>query len=307
MGKSDSYDYNVTGLNIITEAMELIGALSAGGTINANDSASCLRTLEMMVKNYQAQGIGLWKNVEAALFLEYGEELYSVGSTGDNVTSSWVKTEIATAADAADLTITVDDDTGISDTDVIGIELDDGTLQWTTVNGVPAANVVTLTDALTDSSAVGNHVYAYSAKLVRPVDIANVRIHNADDTERTIRIKSRQEYMNLPNKEDTGTTNLVYYDPQLDNGYLYIWPACGDVKEYLKFTARIPIMDFDSTANDADFGQEWFLPLAWNLAVLIAPKFGREMSTKFETKAGWLLQSTSDFDREENSIFLQVG
>jgi hypothetical protein len=32
--------------------------------------------------------------------------------------------------------------------------------------------------------------------------------------------------------------------------------------------------DFDAATDDADFPQQWLMPLAWNLAVAIAPKYG---------------------------------
>lgn len=308
MATSGSYDYNPTALQIITEALELIGEYQAGETLTAEDTASCLASLNMMSKAWQAEGIGLWTKRDAALLLGYGEYAYDIGPTGDNATlvSDLVKTEIATAASSADLTITVDDDDGVSDGDYIGVELDDGTLQWTTVNGAPAANVITLTAALTDDVAVDNHVYAYTTKLQRPLEIADVRLRNASDYERDLGIKSRQQYMSLPNKADTGAANIVYYDPQRTNGKLYVWPACNDVKEYIKFTAKIPLEDFDATTNDPDFPQEWLLALAWNLAILVAPKFGVEVSTKFELKALGFKQAVSDFDREDASIFINV-
>jgi predicted lipoprotein with Yx(FWY)xxD motif len=307
MALSGSYDYSRNALQIITEAMELIQALPAGQTMASEDSSTCLATLNMMIKAWQAEGISLWTKKDAALFLEYGEELYSIGPSGDNSTTSWVKTEIATAGSTTDLTITVDSDDGVTNGDYIGIELDDGTLQWTTVNGVPAANVITITAALTDDVAVDNHVYTYTTKIQRPIEIADVRIRNSDGYERPLPLKSRQEYMALSNKEEAGAANLVYYDAQLTNGKLYVWQACNNVQEYLKFTAKVPVQDFDALTNDPDFPQEWLLALSWNLACFIAPKFGKELSNKFELRAEMFKQAVSGFDREDTSVFFGVS
>lgn len=309
MTTSGSYDYGRTATQVYTEALELIGSYQAGETISAADSDTCMASLNMMIKAWQAEGIGLWTKRDAALILEENEYLYSIGPSGDYATlvSDLVKTELSVAGTAADLTITVDDDTGITNGDHIGIELDDGTVQWTTVNGVPAAEVVAITAALTGAAAIDNHVYAFASYLQRPLEIADVRIHANDDTERPLRIKSRQEYMAIPNKTSTGTANLVYYDAQRTNGKLYVWPACGDVKEYLKFTARIPVEDFDAITNDPDFPQEWLLALSWNLATIIAPKFGKELSTKFEMRALGYKQNVSDFDREDTSVFIRIS
>jgi hypothetical protein len=43
--------------------------------------------------------------------------------------------------------------TGVATTYNIGVQLDDGTFQWTTVNGAPSGFTVTLTAVLTDSAA----------------------------------------------------------------------------------------------------------------------------------------------------------
>ena len=152
MSTSNSHDYNLTGTLIIREALELIGAVGAGDVVSAEDQSTCLRSLNMMVKAWQNEGIGLWKTVEASLFPSYQGYSYSIGPTGDHCSTGGYKTEIATAAASGANTITVDTDENMTDGDYIGIELDDGTLQWTTINGAPAADVVTLTAALTNDS-----------------------------------------------------------------------------------------------------------------------------------------------------------
>jgi len=306
MATSGVSTYNVTGTQIITEAAELAGVIAPGQTLSANDTTSVLRTLEMMIKAWQGEGIGVWKNTETALFQSYGGYEYSIGPSGNNSTKTWVKTEIATAADSGDLTITVDSDTDMTTGDYIGIELDDGTLQWTTINGVPAADVVTITAALTDDVAVDNHVYTYTTKTPRPIEIVEARLVRPDGTDTPINIISRQSYMNLASKTSTGAANQIYYDPKLTNGKLYVWPACADVQYYLKFTARVPIEDMDVVGNNPDFGQEWLLPIAWGLAVLVAPKFGEALSKDFVMNAIIMKANASASDRDMGSIYFGV-
>jgi len=307
---SGSYDFGLTAENIITEALELLGIYVTGGTVIDEHKASCLRTLEMLVKAWSAEGVGLWTLKEAALFLEYGEHEYEIGPSGDHCTDSWVKTEVATAASSGASTVTVDSDTGVSDGDYIGIELDDETLQWTTVNGTPAADVITLTDALTDDVAVDNHVYTYTTKLQKPLRIteARIRIESEDDndncTETVLNIRHRNQYLAIADKEATGTADLSYYDPRLTSGKLYIYPACDDVQNFLKFTAKIPIQDFDDVLNSPDLPQEWLLALAWNLAILISPKFGKTVTPDFEAKALVFKRNVALFDRERTPLGL---
>jgi hypothetical protein len=306
MTTSSSYDYNQTALQIITEALQFINEYDAGRTISSSDVATCLTTLNGRIKMLQAKGIGLWKTREAALFPQEDEYSYDIGPSGDNCSTVWYKTELSAAGVATDATITVDSDDNITDGDYIGIELDDGTVQWTTVNGTPAANVVTLTAALTGAAAIDNHVYNYTSKVQRPLEITEARLRNADGKDRPLSIKSRDEYMLLSDKTSTGPANIVYYDPQMTNGKLYVQPACSDVQEYIVFSCRIPIEDFDSQSNDPDFPQEWLLPLANDLAVLIAPKYGRQLSPEFIATAREMLKDVSDFDREQASVFFSI-
>lgn len=67
-------------------------------------------------------------------------------------------TTLSVASAATDLTLDVVSDTGFSDGDFIGLLLDDGTQHQTTVNGAPAANVITITDAVPSAAAIGNYV-----------------------------------------------------------------------------------------------------------------------------------------------------
>uniref|UniRef100_A0A6M3ILB3 Putative structural protein n=1 Tax=viral metagenome TaxID=1070528 RepID=A0A6M3ILB3_9ZZZZ len=307
MATSGSTDYNVDRNDIIDEALEQIGRKAAEQTIPNAIYASCGRSLNMLIKAWGAEGIGLWKDREIAVFQAYEGYSIDIGPSGDHATESYVKTEIETAAASGDATIEVDSISGITNGDYIGIELDDKTLQWTTINGVPAGTTITLTAVLTDAAAVDNHVYTYTTKAVRPLGFSEARVHYGNgDTENSIEIIGRKEYMEISNKLSTGVANSVYYDPQLTDGVLKVWSACNDVKNWLMMTAQMPIEDFDAGTDDADFAQEWFLPLSLNLAVLIAPKFGVTVSKTLMLNALYYKNSVASFDNELTSTFFGV-
>jgi len=307
MTTSGSVNYNVTRNDIIDEALEQIGRKAAEQTIPAPIYSSCSRTLNMITKAWAAEGIGLWKNTEIAVFQAYEGYSINIGPTGNHATASYVKTEIATAATSGAATIEVDSISGISDGDYIGIELDDKSLQWTTVNGDPAGTTITLTAVTTDTAAVDNHVYTYTTKANRPFSISEARIHYGNgDTESTIDIIGRNEYMDISNKTSTGPANSVYFDAKLTNVVLKVWPACNDVKNWLMMTAQMPIEDFDAGTDDADFGQEWFLPLSLNLAILIAPKFGVSVSRELMANAIYYKNAVFGFDEETTSVSFGV-
>ena len=112
--------------------------------------------------------------------------------------------------------------------------------------------------------------------------------------------------MRLSDKDSIGSATQIYYNPLRTNGKMYVWPACADVQEYIRFTCRIPIEDFDAAANDPDFPQEWLQALSWNLAVMVAPKYGRVLDQIFLVQAALMKESVKGFDMEDTSIYLKA-
>src|SRR6185295_4401225 len=114
----------------------------------------------------------IWTTQEAILFPAVSRNLYYVGSTTtDRVAGPYVQTSLSADAASGASTITVDSVVGIATTYIIGVLLDDGTMQWTTVNGAPSGSTVTLTATLTGAASDGNSVFAYQSVLVRPLKV----------------------------------------------------------------------------------------------------------------------------------------
>ena len=252
---SGSYDFNPTSDQIITDAYKYIGAVAVGETPTDDEYTDGRFTLNTMLKGWQTRQIGLWLNQKCTLYLEYEGESYSLGATGDHFTTTAqaVKTELKVAGVATDLTIDVDSISGLASGDYIGIELDDNTIQWTTINGAPSGDTVTLTAALTGACAIDNHVYSYTSKAQRPLEIVEARSVSETGNEIPLTRISREEYMQLSDKTSTGVVTQFWYDPQLTNGKLYVWPTNDDPKTTIKMTIKKPISDFDASADTAEF------------------------------------------------------
>lgn len=302
MTTSGSTNYSLTGTEVITEALQLIGANGVGSSPSGDDLRSVLRTLNMMIKAWDSEGIGSWKTKEATLFLAYDTSKYSIGPSGDHAAVTSYKTEISTAASSGDSSISVDSDDNFTDEDAVGIELDDGTLQWTTVNGTPSGDSVDLDASLTDSSGLDKHVYNYTTKMPRPVEIIDVRLLKEDDTEMQLGIMSNLDYQALSSKDSLGSPTQVYYRPTLTDATLFVWPTPDDVAERIRITFRPPIEDFDLATDNPDMPQFFYQALAFNLALLIAPKFGKKLDGNFYAMAAGMKESARGYDIEDTSI-----
>lgn len=306
MTTSGSHDFAVTRNDIIHAALRLTGSKRRGITVEAEELSEASEALNMMVKAWQAQGYHLWKLREITVFLQDTSQSLSIGPAG-NAAESHVQTTTSVAAASAASTITVTSDTGISDGDIIGVELDSGALQWTTVNGAPASDVITLTDVLTGAVASGNWVYAYTTRSPRPLRILEARVRESGGNDIPIEIVSRQFYFDLPNKDSEGKVNQIYYDPQLVNGVLYLWPTTSTVRDRLYLTAYLPLEDFDSESDTPDFPQEWFEALKFGLASRIGMEKGLSMQRQsmLDVKAGNALMDALAFDDGEESVYIQ--
>ena len=305
MAISNSIDYIVTRDDIITEALEQLGVLAEDESPSSGQLTSCSRTLNMMVKAWQGEGANLFAQQQCYLLLEKDKHEYTLSSTGDNFTTSYTKTQLSVAGVATDSTITVDSDDDISDVDYIGIELDDGTMQWTTVNGAPAANVVTLTTALTGAAAIDNYVFNYTTKANRPMKVLAAQALSTNDAETSVSIINKSEYLNLSNKTTDGIVSQKSYDPQISSPTLRVYNEVDDVTDVLVLTCQRTLSDFDAAGDNPDFPQEWYLALAFNLAVLLAPKYGIDKND-FE-RIAMIAMGTKEiamgFDVDESLIF----
>ena len=246
MALSGSYDFAMTGDDLIQEAMERCGVQRLNVPVDANKLQSLRRTLNLKVKAGQAAGLQLHTYRDAFLFLEDGEDAYLLGPTGDNATESYVKTTLSTDEAISSTSIGLTSITGISSADKIGIELDDGTLHWDVVNGAPGAGVATLTTGLASAATAGNYVFAYTTKIQRPLKISDVFVRDVNNNDTPIELVSISDYRALSGKFSVGNPVQATYDPQLTNGRLLLWPTADDVTDVLCFTYKKPVDDFDT-------------------------------------------------------------
>ena len=312
MATSGSVDFTLKRNKIITKAMIKVGAIEAGETPEAEEFADVSDTLNAMIKEWDADGYHLWKKREGVLFLKRGKVRYELGpNSSDHATEetgTLVKTALSADAATSATTITVSSITGISDAYNIGIVLDDGTFHWTTVNGAPSGSSVTLTAGLPSAASSGNKVYAYQKDLNRPLRITDPVRRRDEIAEQDIPIIafSREEYFSTPNKLNQSLTTQVYYDPQIPLGFLYLWPAPVDINSTVRFTAALPVEDFDAAPNDPDFPQEWTNALIWGLADEISVDFGVPMDDRLWIKSGAAEKKgkLERWDNESESLYI---
>lgn len=308
MARSGSYNFAMDRNTIIKRAMQLANIINTNQAARGDDLSFAVDLFQSMIKLWQAEGIQLWNRRQATLFTAYQDEQYSISSTGDHCTNSYVNTTISSAEASGQTILSVTSSTGMNVSDNVGIQLDGGTRQWTTIASVDSATQITVGAALTGAAAAGNTVIAYTNKIAdRPLRILDMRRVQLDDSKIASQMEliDYSEYFNLPLKTTDGSPVNFYYDKLLDAGVLYVFPRPDDVNILLEFTYHEALEDVDSATNNVDFPTEWTLPLIYGLAAELMVAYGKFQELPIvQAKADQYKQIVRDFDADEAPLFI---
>jgi hypothetical protein len=145
-----------------------------------------------------------------------------------------------------------------------------------------------------------------------PVRISSVRRLNTSGYEVPLNELSRQEYFDTPNKTVSPSVPVsFYFDPQRDNGVLYLWPA-PDATAVADYTLNYSYLrrpdDMIASSDSLDMPQEWLDPVIWMLADDLETEYpvnDPRLAMKITAKAAEGKQMLDYFDTESASVFLQ--
>lgn len=324
MATSGSYDYSVTAANIIQAALEDIGVIDAGGTVTTSDSNLCLRRLNFIAKQFQGNadktaGLKVWTRQRITLILAKGQQTYTIGSaaTDSRASTQMGRTTLSAAEAAGQTTLSITSNTDTTSypgttitmtaSDFIGIQLDDGTVQWTTISGTPSTTA-DVAVALTGAAAAGNYVYWFTSRAQRFPIIEFANLREADGTDTPLYIyRDVAEYEGLPDKQADGDPTCVLVEPQRLNTRLTFDSQPDDVEKRVVLTVMYPAEDYDATTDDIAFPQEWFAALEWELALRVAPAFGMPFTKEMQANHARATSIASNLNEQNTSMYFQPG
>ena len=166
MATSLSWNYSVTALQVITSAAEDIGVVANGQSLDSDDLATFLRTLNLLVKQWQGTsdkfpGLKVWTRQRLVVFPTASQIRYLVGpAAGDDRASVNSLATTLGAAKAANATaITVSSTAGMTAADIVGFVTDAGPIGWGTISTVDSATGLTIAANTIGAAASGNVVY----------------------------------------------------------------------------------------------------------------------------------------------------
>src|SRR6266480_2676682 len=235
MSTSGTWNFSVTALQIITSALEDIGVIASGATITSNDLSVALRTLNLLVKQWQGSsdkfpGLKVWTRQRLAMFFAKGQKDYLIGPastddraaimvSGSGAPATYQSTTLTSARSANDTVTPVTSSSGMTAGDQFGIVLSDGTLGWTTIATVDSATQVTLASNTLGAASLGSVVFSYTAKSQRFVDIEAAVLRDNTNPVQPIDIPIKiytdaQQYESITQKGAAGDPTAILVEPQ---------------------------------------------------------------------------------------------
>jgi hypothetical protein len=293
MATSGSWNYSLTAADIIKAAYQDLGVVTPGGTVGSDDSTMAMTRLNMLVKQWQgnsdlAPGMKVHTRQRITLFLAKGQQTYLVGpaSTDARSSTSVGRTTLSAAEAASQTTLSITSNTDtttypgttitMASGDIIGIQLDDGTLHWDTITGTPSTTA-DVTTGLASGAASGNYVWWFTSRAQRfpLIESAVLRDSNLTDSPLTVYTEAREYDLGVSDKYADGTPTAILVEPLRIATRITLNSQPTDVTDQIVLTALYPAEDYDSTSDDIAFPQEWFAALSWELAFRLSPSVGR--------------------------------
>ena len=306
MAVSGSKNYSITASTIIAGALRKIGIYDEADAVDGDATSTALISLNLMVKEWVADGIDLFLRTESILFLQPNTSSYNL-STAEITDTIVLETTLSAAEAAAQTVISLTTSTGSTAADRIGIKLDDNTIHWTTIVSVDSATQVTITTSTASAAASGNKVYIYTTKSDRPQKILYAFRRDINNFDTEIALIGENEYQSQSNKSSDGPPVEIWYNPQGNQavGKLRVWPDNGGKNwDKIHLICQHLPDDFDVVGNSPDFPIEWGNALIWGLAAEIGSEYGL---TEREINRNWTIaevkkQKMLDYDGENASV-----
>jgi len=312
MALSGTYVLTRTALEIYTEVLQILQVVGDGETITTTMKDKIKVTMNNMLKAWEGQGIHLWTFQEGTLFLQVGQAKYDFTDSDTKLANEFFQTALSQDEISGASTVTLDDVTNVANTDNIGIIDANNNLFFTTVNGAPAGNVVTLTDVLPTAVTKGSVVYTYKATPafvpIRRILPDEVRRRDSDDYEIPINFESRGDYFDLPNKEQQGLPIQAYYSRQEPQGIMYLWTTPDNARSVINFSYERETQIITQDSDNFDIPSYWFEALVFNIADRVKLKFSTssERSQIIQQEAIRSLDEALSFDDAVYPIEVKV-
>lgn len=253
MATSSSVDFELDVASYVEEAFERCGLEVRTGY----DLKTARRSLNLMLADWANRGLNQWTIEQTSITLasdinEYpgGTLTITVGASG----SFTVGETITGGSSAATASVT-----SLPSSTTMAITIPSGTFtSGETLTGGTSAATTTLSAAV-DLTTVQKTIDILSAVITR------------DSTDYAITRLSRDDYLGIPNKAQTGRPSQFFLDRQV-TPVLKVWPTPENNTDVIKFDRLVRMDDADDYTNTMQIPFRFYPCLAAGLAYYLSIK-----------------------------------
>ncbi len=147
----------------------------------------------------------------------------------------------------------------------------------------------------------------------RALRVTMCRYRQPGGTDVPMMMFSRQEYYDQPNKLTSPSIPVnFYFDPKVDDGTLYLWPAPSAQTVAAGYTIRYDYVRFldvmTATNQTLDIPQQWIEPIVWNLSKRLMTQYpvnDAGLATLVLSQAKEYWDRLMAWDNEPASLYMQ--
>jgi hypothetical protein len=191
--------------------------------------------------------------------------------------------------------------------DIVGIQLSDGTVQWTTISGTPSTSM-SLDDTLDEDVSSGAYVWWFTSKAERLLEVESVLLRDVDNRDKPMELyKEAAAYdQGIADKYADGEPSVVLVEYLRDRTRVTLNSQPDDVTDTVVLTGLYPAEDYDAD-EDIAFPQEWYGYLVMEVTLRSCIKYGvkwtREMQVNYEITQKRALGNNP----ENTTMYFQCG
>jgi len=303
MAFSGDKTWGLTRDDIIAAALRKCGAYDSANGATATEIADAATSLNAIIKEWSAEGLGIWLRQKTIVFLNRGQPYYWLGPNPTNSATNRiyhqacadsVYKEAPLSADlAGGATILTIADTAWLDANrqtatkptatgppQIGIRLDDLTIHWTTIAAV-GTDTVTISAGLPAAASAGAMVYSFLTRTSRPIRCLLAYRTSTDGIDNEVTLIGRTAYEQLSSKYASGEPTQVSFEATITeqtssalHSMLHVWPVQNSIScDRLGLLTEHYADDMDAAGNNPQFPAEYANALIWNLAAEMADEY----------------------------------
>jgi hypothetical protein len=275
-----------------------------GETMAPEYSERARNAVNLAVLEMQAKGLHLSSYKLGYLFLNPNQGTYIIED--ENATNQYYQRTLSADEATGQTVLSISDTDDLENDDTIGIILDDGSIQWTTVVSYDSVLLtVTVADALTDDAASGNYIFNYRVALKQISRIHQILRRDNYVNDVPLTIISQQEWNTLNNKRTaTGLPNQMYYQRTIPKGTLKMWPVPQNSYSIVWFWYEQKLGQMKDMTDVMDLDQFYYPAFAYLVAVRLCDVFAASSETKMSIQQTYneLLADAMRYDDEGTPI-----